>query len=459
MTGKQILLSAVRGQPTPRPAWLPLVGIHGGHLIGRSARDYLTSADTILAGLTRAAELYRPDGLPALFDLRLEAEVLGCELGWSQQDPPCIMSHPLGSHLDPDCLFAFDLAMGRYPVVLEVMRRFKAELGDTIALYGLITGPLTLATHLRGNAIFLDVFDNQAELQRLLDLCADVARQTAAAYLVAGADVIAMVDPLTSQISPQHFAEFITPRIRPLFESIRAQGGLSSLLVCGNATRNLDAMCQTACDSLSVDETICLETLRGLARRTGKGFGGNLRLASALLRGNTDDAKLDAIRCIDIGGRDGFVLTNSCELPYATPANNVQAVCEMVHSEYRRQLDRTTITARSAVARGTVDLPDFEQPDVVYVDVVTLDSAARAACHFMLTAARRAATHAAARTIVREHPVSSRRGIAMMMRLGVEQIPAICIDGEVAFSQVIPDAQTLGQAIDAAASRKQEACR
>ena len=39
-------------------------------------------------------------------------------------------------------------------LVLDVMRRMKAAVGDTTALYGLICGPFTLASHLRGNDIF-----------------------------------------------------------------------------------------------------------------------------------------------------------------------------------------------------------------------------------------------------------------------------------------------------------------
>ena len=41
--------------------------------------------------------------------------------------------------------------------MLEVMNRLKAAVGDEIALYGLICGPLTLASHLRGSDIFMDM--------------------------------------------------------------------------------------------------------------------------------------------------------------------------------------------------------------------------------------------------------------------------------------------------------------
>ena len=180
MTGRQLLIRALQGEATPRPAWLPLVGVHGGYLLGTAARQYGRSADAIVDGLARAAELYRPDGLAVPVDLQMEAEVLGCELAWADQTPPCVASHPLSANLDPACLLAFDLALGRYPLVLEAFRRSKTMLGDRIALCGLVTGPLTLAANLRGTAFFLDVFDNPDGVQQLARYCTSVAGQAAA---------------------------------------------------------------------------------------------------------------------------------------------------------------------------------------------------------------------------------------------------------------------------------------
>ena len=68
LTGKEILLTALRNGLTPRPAWVPFVGVHGGQLVGMKASDYLRSADAMVRGLSEALERYRPDGLPMLFD-------------------------------------------------------------------------------------------------------------------------------------------------------------------------------------------------------------------------------------------------------------------------------------------------------------------------------------------------------------------------------------------------------
>lgn len=100
MTGKQILLDALQGKSVERVPWVPFVGVHGGSLIGVNATEYLQSADHIVNGLNTAVQRYRPDGLPVVFDLQLEAEILGCELAWAEQTPPSVASHPLGEDYD-----------------------------------------------------------------------------------------------------------------------------------------------------------------------------------------------------------------------------------------------------------------------------------------------------------------------------------------------------------------------
>ncbi len=447
MTGKQIILNALRGQLTERPAWLPFVGVHGAKLIGAKASDYLKSADLIVQGLQKARELYKPDGLPIVFDLQLEAEALGCGLHWADDGPPSVTMHPLMGETSIDDLPAFDPANGRFPVVLEALKRAKQDMGEEVALYGLITGPFTLALHLLGHDIFLQMFDQPYKVKTLMQFCSDVARKAADAYLDAGADVIAVVDPMTSQISAEHFSEFVTPVLDPVFAHIRNRGALSSLFVCGDATRNLDVMSRSQADNVSIDENISLETVRGLTRQHTKSFGGNMRLTTVLLLGKPDDARLDAIRCIDIGGRCGFVLAPGCDLPYATPEENIQAAAEMVHDDYKRQIARTTITADSAVHADDVELPDYDDAANVVIDVVTLDSASCAPCQYMVGVANDVGKEVEIKVQVNEHKITTREGIGFMTKLGVANIPTICIDGEVAFASLTPSTKELAQRI------------
>ncbi|MEJ5171443.1 MAG: uroporphyrinogen decarboxylase family protein [Fimbriimonadales bacterium] len=444
MSGRDLLLAALRGEETPRPAWLPFVGTHGAMLLGIDAESYLRSADAIVAGLLKARELYRPDGLPIVFDLQLEAEILGCELVWAAKGPPSVASHPLEWGGGPDGLPPFDLASGRFPIVCEALTRLRAEIGNEVALYGLITGPFTLALHLTGPTIFLTMFDEPQRVHELLRYTADVGRRTAAFYLEHGADVVAVVDPMTSQISPEHFREFVAEPASTVFRSIREAGGLSSLFVCGDATRNLAEMVATACDNLSVDENIDLAYLRDLARPAGKSVGGNLKLTSVLLLGTPDDARLDAIRCIDVCGQRGFVLAPGCDLPFDVPPENLQAVAEMVHDEYRRDVARATLTAPE-LDLSAVSLPDYSSDPDVVVDVITLNSETCAPCQYMVDAVRRAVAQVGGGVRFQEHKIVTRDGLCVMAALGVSNLPTICIDGKPEFVSIIPDVERLAR--------------
>ncbi len=447
MTGKELLLSAMRGEETERPAWLPFVGCHGATLIGKTASEYLQSADLLVEGLLRANELYKPDGLPVLFDLQVEAEILGCELHWADDVPPSVISHPLEDGEISD-LPELNGTKGRFPLILAAMDRLMKQIGDDVALYGLVCGPFTLALHLLGNNIFLEMYDNPKRIAEIMDYAADVCIKSAGLYIEHGASVVAIVDPMTSQISSDHFYEFITPAVNKVFDAIRARGAMSSLFVCGDATRNLEAMCETHTDNISVDEQIPMDLLGELCRKHNKSFGGNMRLTSVLLLGDELDAKHEAIDIIEKAGNKGFILAPGCDLPFNTPPENLQAVGDIVHDEYQREIAKNTLSTKSDDNYDDVDIPDYHKYKEVIVDVITLDSTSCAPCQYMMNAVNAAAEAAFVKVFVNEHKIKARRGLGMMSKLGVKNLPTICIDGDVVFSSIIPDHKTLVRAIE-----------
>ena len=68
-------------------------------------------------------------------------------------------------------------------------------------------------------------------------------------YVEAGMDVIAVVDPLISQISEDHFEQFMHDPFSGLFAHIRSWGRFSSFFVLRGCDQgNIEAMCRTAPD-------------------------------------------------------------------------------------------------------------------------------------------------------------------------------------------------------------------
>ncbi len=445
--GKDVLLRAIVNEETERPAWVPFVGCHGGALIGVAADDYLHSADLIAQGLLKADELYRPDGLPIVFDLQMEAEILGCELRWASDGPPSVATHPLADGKTPADLPEVNAEAGRFPIVMEALRTVKAEIGERVALYGLICGPFTLALHLLGNNIFLEMFDNPEGIRELTAFCAQVGKAAADAYLDNGADVIAVVDPMISQISPEHFEQFVSDAANDLFDHIHERGAPASFFCCGDATRNIEVMAKTRCDNISVDENVDLAFLRDVARANGKSFGGNLQLTVVLLLGTEQQAKSAAVSCIEIGDGKGYILAPGCDLPFDTPPANIAAAGLMALDEYEREIARQTVIEAAEDCFDDILIPDYDALEDVIIDVITLDSATCAPCQYMMDAARRAAAEIGDGVVVNEHKITRREGLGMFCRLDAGHVPTICIDGIPTFKSIIPDGPQLVAAI------------
>lgn len=458
MTNKELILAAIRGEETPRPAWLPFVGVHGGYVINKSAKEYLQSADLIVEGICKAHELYKGDGMPVSFDLQMEAEVLGCDLHWAEDGPPSVSSHPLEEYEEdwsvdnlPEKL---DMSAGRIPLTMEATRRIVEKIGDQTAIYGLLCGPFTLALHLLGNDIFMEMYDEEEKVEALCDRCADYAIQMSDAYLEAGCDVIAVVDPMVSQISPDHFRQFVTPFMNKIYNHIKDKGAYSSCFVCGDVTRNLEVMGELACDNISVDEQIDMAVLKEVAQRHGKSFGGNLKLTVTLLMGDEDSCKLDALKCYDTCGSKGFIMAPGCDLPYDTKVENLQAAAAICLDEYIRESARGII-ANEGDSFDDIVIPDYAGTKKVIINAVTLDSASCAACTYMWAAARRVVEALGEEIVVAsEHKIRDREGVGMMVKLGVKNLPTICVDGVPTFESLVPTDDELRKKVQEVYDRK-----
>lgn len=448
---KQLLFDALNCKETKRPAWVPFVGCHGASLINIEADKYLQNEDYIFEGVKKAIELYKPDGIPAFFDLQIEAEALGCQLKWAADNPPSVISHPIAEGVEIDNLSIPAKEQGRIPIMLNVIKRLK-ETFDDVAIYALVTGPFTLALHLVGADIFTEMYDNPENLKKIISFTKETCKAMSDYYISAGADVIAVVDPMISQISPEHFIEFEMEPVSEIFEYIKSKSRFCSFFVCGNAKRNIELMVKCKPHNISVDENIPLEYLRDIAIQNNLSFGGNIELTSVMLLGNEDDNRLSALKHIETGKNKGYILSPGCDIPYHTPVENIKALAEVIFEEQRYEKYANLIAKEIDIS--DVRIPDFTQNNL-RIDLFTLDSAACAPCQYMVEAILQTLDEDIKSFIkVYEHKIKNMESIKLMKALNVTQIPTILIDGKIEYESIIPSINQLKNKILKALNNK-----
>ena len=449
MIPKELLFKTLRHEVTERAPWVPFAGVHAGKLTGVDATEILTDEDKLVDALMEVNRLYKPDGQPVVFDLQLEAEILGCDLVWAKDGPPSVASHPLADTMNIPCRCTLPTPdAGRMPMVLSAMRRMKAAVGETTALYGLLCGPFTLASHLRGNDIFMDMYDDDEYVKDLMSFCTDSAKKMIDMFVDAGMDVIAIVDPLVSQISVDHFEEFLSEPFAEIFRYIREEKKVfSSFFVCGNATRNIEVMCKTAPDSISVDENVDIMAAKAICDKYNVVIGGNIPLTSVMLHGTQQDnmkfvvdmlAKLDEYK--------NFIVAPGCDMPYAVPVENTIGAAQAVLNtdDSAKMVENYT----SATFNIEVELPDYANLERPLVEVFTLDSATCAACTYMMGAANVVKGTFREKIDLVEYKFTEKENIARCIKMGVTNLPCIYINGELKFSSIIPSTEELESAIN-----------
>ncbi len=445
MTGKELIFDSFNHKELSKTPWIPYTGIQVGSLSDVTADKLLQSEELLTKNLLKAHELYGPDGMPVIFDLQIEAEILGCELMWADKAPPSVKTHPLSESKEINLKLP-EKSDGRLPIVLNVMKKLKEEVGDTTALYGLVCGPLTLASHLRGMNLFMDMYEDPEFVQKLIDFSVDVFLKIADYYIEAGMDIVAAVDPIVSQISPDSFEEFLHKPYTRIFEYLREKKVFNGLFVCGDATKNMEVMCNTKPDSISVDENIDIVEAKKITDAHNIVISGNIPLTTVMLLGNQQDNQKFAIDLIEKLGKKNFILAPGCDMPYDVPQENIIGIAQAVQNQEATKLFLKDYHKEELNIE--VKMPDYENLAKPLIEVYTIDSATCAACGYMTMAALQMKDMFGDKIEVIEHKIIEIENVVRVGNLGIKNLPTLVINGEAKFISIIPNRKELKTEIE-----------
>lgn len=304
---KQMLIDAYRGKKTAKAPWVPYAGVHCAFLINEPADKMLKDPALLAKGVVNAAKRYKADGIPLAFDLSVEANSVGCDLKWWGDNVPSVTNHPCSGKTPAQAGLKLPTKdSGRWPVLFEAAKIAKPQLDELdCVMMGLFCGPLTLASHLAGVRIFTDVYKNKEFAHEVIKFAGEVGAVAAKFYSDMGCDIVAIVDPVASQIKSVTFKEYVTPNCQAAIKAIHDAGKTSSFFICGDCTKVMEDVCKIGTHGFAIDEQLNLTFVRDLARKHGVGFGGNLKLTLALSLGLLSSRE-DAIVSLAAGGQHGY---------------------------------------------------------------------------------------------------------------------------------------------------------
>jgi MtaA/CmuA family methyltransferase len=263
MTPKERLLRALRRETVDRPpAAVPtqnaIVEImeksgYAWPAAQKKARD--------MAGLAWAChEIGGIESVRIPFDITVEAEAMGCETRFGEDNSSPPMSTPKTREEYHTVKVPDPLRDGRMPEVLEAINLLKERTREDVPLIVAFGTPFELlSTTMSFEDITMSIYEEPGFLMEQMEKMTRIAKSYAAEIEKRGPDVLMLVDGTSQALGPAYYAQFSFPYTRALVASLSRP---TILHICGNSTPLLDQMAGTGVDAFSIDKPVDIRKAR-----------------------------------------------------------------------------------------------------------------------------------------------------------------------------------------------------
>ena len=316
---------------------LPILSFPAIHLLGVSVKDLIADSDLQAAGMRLVAE--RTDALASVsfMDLSVEAECFGATVRVTDNEVPTVIGRLIETEEDAEALEVPAVGSARSGIYLDAIRKAKVQITDRPVLAGMI-GPFSLAARLMDvSEIMMTCYDDPDVVHLVLGKVTAFLIDYARAYREAGANGIVMAEPVAGMLSPSLEEEFSSPYVKQIVDAVQSDDFAVVYHNCGdNTARMVDSILSTGAMAYHFGNSIDLEDmLRRIPEDTV--VMGNLDPAGLLRLGTperiTEETQALIARCRKY---PHFLVSSGCDIPPATPWENLDAFFAAVEEAYGR---------------------------------------------------------------------------------------------------------------------------
>jgi uroporphyrinogen decarboxylase len=302
---------------------IPLLGAPGITLSKTTLRENLTNSEVQYKTLSRLIDKFNTDGIFPMMDLTVEIEALGAEINFPENTNPSVAKTLIKNREDLKILKGnWQGISGRMKVFIEVMEKIAKKY--SIIKGGYVIGPFTMAGELMGaNDIAMQAMLNPELVAELVNFSLEVISEYANALFNAGADAIAVLEPLAVILSLKKYKEFSLYPFKKLVFNLNNKPLI--LHICGNTNHLIKSMLDSGAVGLSLDSGINFEELKKIIPQEIT-LMGNLNPVKIFLQ-STPDQVAEATKSLKESMKDtkNFILSSGCDIPLDTPLKNIEA--------------------------------------------------------------------------------------------------------------------------------------
>ena len=206
-------------------------------------------------------------------------------------------------------------------------------------------------------------------------------------------------------------------------------------------------MCKCQPDNISIDENIDILKAKEICDRNNVTIGGNIQLTVTMLHGSQQANMKAVLDILDVCKTTNLIVSPGCDMPYATPPENVIAASYAIHHPDEAREMLIGYDGSLDLSDIHITLPDYGHLKRPFVEIFTLDSASCAACGYMLSMVQSVSSELGDVFDFKEYKFTVKENIKRCVEMKVKNLPSLYLNGKLLYSSIIPNKNELIEAI------------
>lgn len=273
----------------------------------------------------------------SFMDLSVEAEAFGATVRNFDDEVPTIIGTIIEDPEDVADVEVPKVGAGRTGLYIEAISNVVGEITDRPVFAGVI-GPYSLAGRLMGmTELMVNCYEEDEAVHALIEKCSAFIEKYILAFKAAGANGVVVAEPAAGLISPALMDEFSAEYLRKIVEKVQDESFIVVYHNCGNVVNRMTAECAkigakayhfgNAVDMLEMIENMPEDVL----------VMGNVDPAGTLRNGTPEKVREETLSVMEkCCAHPNFVISSGCDIPPATPWENLDAFFAAVEEFYNR---------------------------------------------------------------------------------------------------------------------------
>lgn len=327
MTSKERMFAYLSGKETDRRPNLTIVGSVVTRYVGMNIDTYCKDWRKMAEAARLAAHDLDLDFIQIASDLVREAEGYGTVLRFPEDKLPSPAKYALDDIADAEKLRPLKVA--EIPRLQDLVKATEWALADEeIDPMTLAVGPMTVAGNMRGvEDLLVDSFDEPEAVEKLLDTVTETTLDFVDCIAAVGGKYMYVADPVASLVSPNVYRDLILPRHQKVFARMAERGIVGRLHMCGNTTAILPHSCLSGARIIDIDHAVDFaEALKIVGDKAL--LNGNIDPVAEVYSCDAATTKAAILAAAEKAKGHRALFMPGCELPTATPTENVKAIAE-----------------------------------------------------------------------------------------------------------------------------------